>query len=257
MFKALSDGTTPIEGKDFRISALGLNMIWVNKGSFFMGTKNLKAPKNERPQTLVTLTRGYWIASMETQQVLYAQLMKENPSENNASNLPVENVTFYDARIFCRKLTELERQRQCLPDGYSYGLPTEAQWEFAAQGGAGKKNLNQPPLNESDWHRDNSDMIPHPTGKKTPRLPGLHDMLGNVHELCEGRSGRYPGTQVNDWEGPLEGTFRIARGGSWFSSPNDCRTTFRLEVPSDFRMGNIGFRGALVPVKNKETGKKP
>lgn len=243
----LPAGKPPSKGEDFHLTDLGLQMVWIDRGTFTMGSANPTAAKNEKPQTLVTLSQGFWIARTETRQDLYEQLTGENPSLYKNDGQPVENLAFFDARAFCRKLTEHELSKKRLYEGYKYRLPTEVQWEFAARGGR-KRNTDEPPaLDKAAWHRANSANTPHPVATRKQGLIGLHDMFGNVFEFCEGFAAPYPGRHVVDWVGQSKSRLRVARGGSWFSPMRECSPSFRLELPPDFPTGHIGFRVVLIP----------
>lgn len=250
--RGVQPGSSPIMGENFTLTDLLMDMIWVKRGSFTMGSVNSKSPQNEKPASLITLSKGFWIAKTETRQDLYKRLMNENPSQYKGPNQPVENVAFYDAREFCRQLTGIEKEQQRLPVGYRYQLPTEAQWEFAAKGGMLDKKEKVSILTDVAWHRKNSNNITHPVAVKACNVLGLHDMRGNVFELCDGLAAPYPGRHVIDWKGKSLNRMRVARGGSWFSNPQECTKTFRLELPPDYQMAHVGFRVALVFVKETD-----
>ena len=250
--KVLQSGSPPSTGEGFTLADLPLDMVWIRRGSFTMGSVGPKSPKNEKPASLITLSKGFWIARTETRQDLYERLMNENPSQHKGPNQPVENIAFFDAREFCRQLTNIEKEHQRLPDGYKYQLPTEAQWEFAAKGGTLGKDEKAPALTDAAWHRNNSNNSTHPIAVKAGNILGLHDMRGNVFELCDGLVAPYPGRHVIDWKGKSLNRLRVARGGSWFSNPEQCTRTFRLELPPDYPMAHVGFRVALVFVKESD-----
>jgi formylglycine-generating enzyme required for sulfatase activity len=247
--ESLQLGSRPSAGENFTLAELPLDMVWVRRGSFTMGSVDPKSPQNEKPESLITLSKGFWIARTETRQDLFERLMNENPSQYKGPDQPVENVAFFDAREFCRKLTNIEKEHQRLPDGYKYQLPTEAQWEFAAKGKILNKDEKAPSLTDAAWHRNNSNNTTHPVAEKASNILGLHDMRGNVFELCNGFVAPYPGRHVVDWTGKSLNRMRVARGGSWFSNPEKCTQTFRLELPPNYPMANVGFRVALVFVK--------
>ena len=118
-----------------------------------MGSPETEAERwsEEGPQTVVTLTRGFFMGKYELTQGEYAEVMGSNPSgfrngtvggwggtgdavTNDVSH-PVENVSWYDATNYCAALTEREREAGRLPSGWVYRLPTEAEWEYACRGG--------------------------------------------------------------------------------------------------------------------------
>ncbi len=94
---------------------------------------------------------------------------------------PAIHLTCYAAEQYCRWLS--------IKTGKKYRLPTEAEWEYACRAGV----LKAEPLKDLDkyaWYVDNADDKTHPVGKKQPNAWGLHDMLGNVMEWCQGMDGK-------------------------------------------------------------------
>ena len=116
--------------------------------------------------------------------------MGSNPSRFKGSNLPVEQVSWNDAMVFCRKFTERERAAGRLPKGYVYTLPTEAQWEYARR--AGTTGAYAGDLNAMGWHSGNAGKKTHSASQKQPNAWGLYDMHGNVWEWCSDWYGDYP-----------------------------------------------------------------
>ena len=250
-----------VPGENFSTSLPGgvwLDMNWIKPGTFIMGspTDELGREDNET-QHEVTLTQGYWLGKYEVTQAQYEAVMGTNPSNWEGANLPVENVSWFDAKEFCAKLTASEKAAGRLPEGYEYTLPTEAQWEYACRAGTATalnngKNLSDkyecPEMDEVGWYFGNSDET-HPVGQKKPNAWGLYDMHGNVKEWCLNWEGDYPTSSVTDPVGPETGEWRVLRGGSCSSSAFFCRSAFRYNLSPSLSDYGCGFRVALAPVK--------
>ena len=179
---------------------------------------------------------------------------------------------------FCRELTRRAREAGInLPEGYEFTLPTEAQWEYAARGGhrmsgynvySGGNSLDavgwyyensgRSRLNDSSWSGDRLDSngnCTHPVGTKAANELGIHDMSGNVWELCRdscnSSGGVVTDTYVNDITDPYcrSGSRRVDRGGSRYDIARGCRVAYRSSCAPSFRSIDLGFRVALAPVQ--------
>ncbi len=228
----------------FVIEGLGLEMRHIPPGAFQMGSAS-GGDSDERPFTRVTLTKPYWLGKTEVTQAQWTAVMGNNPSQFKGDDRPVEQVSWNDAMEFCRKLTERERAAGRLPEGYAYTLPTEAEWEYACRAGTTGDYAGN--LDAMGWYGANSGSTTHPVGTKQANAWGLHDMHGNVWEWCADWYGNYPGGSVTDPTGPPSGSYRVLRGGCWFSAAVDCRSAGRSENGPGLRSLIIGFRLALVP----------
>jgi len=92
-------------------------------------------------------------------------------------DLPVENISWDEIQIFVKKLSE--------ETGYSYRLPTDAEWEYAYRAGTTSNYYfgdDASMLNDYEWWRENSNGKTHKVGSKKPNPWGLYDMGGNVAE---------------------------------------------------------------------------
>ena len=219
------------------------DMVRVRGGTFRMGSdkKDKDALDRERPAHDVILS-DFYIGRTEVTQALWRAVMDDNPSNfENCDQCPVERVSWDDIQEFLQKLNKLD-------PGKNYRLPTEAEWEYAARGGPqGKQNFVYAGSNKIDevaWNYNNSDQKPHPVGQKKANSLGLFDMSGNVYEWCSDwydetyykKSGAY------DPPGPLSGSYRVIRGGSWGFYPQFCRVAFRYNFTPGGRNGSLGFR---------------
>ena len=252
----------PVPSKDMTIPLaedVDLDMIWIEPGTFIMGSPSDELGRyDDEVQHEVTLTQGYWLGKYEVTQAQYEAVMGTNPSGFKGADLPVEKVSWYDAKEFCAKLTAFEKATGRLPEGYEYTLPTEAQWEYACRAGTttalnSGKNLSDKDqcleMDEVGWYKYNSDRATHPVGQKLPNVWGLYDMHGNVWEWCLDRYGDYPTSAVTDPTGPIMGSSRVIRGGSWYFYAGGCRSATRSGNGPSYYDSNYGFRVALAPVK--------
>jgi formylglycine-generating enzyme len=154
--------------------------------------------------------------------------------------MPVVAASWYEATSYCEWLSGLT--------GKSYRLPTEAEWERAARGGAEGALYpwgNAPPEMVPDyakrWKRG-----PEPVGLFEPNAYGLYNVGDNVHEWCadwydDGYYGRSP---ERNPQGPQSGTRRASRGGSWRHHIKVTRAAARSSIPPEFQYADYGFRMA-------------
>jgi len=180
-----------------------------------------------------------WIMSMtEITQTVYKAIMGKNPSYFTGDNLPVENVSWYDAVEFCNKLSK----KAGLEPAYSinggnvewnrnangFRLPTVEEWQYAASGGENYKYSGSDNLDEVGWYYKNSEEKTHPVAQKKPNGYGLYDMSGNVWEWCWDSYGSYG--------------LRYRCGGCWSYYAEDCEVGNRGRDDADYRFDNLGFR---------------
>jgi formylglycine-generating enzyme required for sulfatase activity len=227
---------------------------YIPPGTFTMGSPASEQDRSsdEGPQTVVTLTRGFWMGKYEVTQGEYVAMMGSNPSSFTGNlNRPVEQVTWYEATNYCARLTAQERSAGRLPAGWAYRLPTEAEWEYAARAGTTTRfSYGDDPgyaqLGTFAWHVANSGNTTHPVGQKQPNPWGLNDMYGNVWEWCwDWYGGSLPGGSVTDPTGSGSGSDRVLRGGSWFHGGQYCRAARRDGGRPDSRFNDRGFRVVL------------
>jgi formylglycine-generating enzyme required for sulfatase activity len=235
-------------GADRSIPDLGLTLVWIEPGTFAMGSAQ-GGDRAERPVTRVTLTRGYWLGKTEVTQRQWEAVMGGNPSnlKNAGKDAPVESVSYDDALAYCRKLTERELVAGRLTEGYAYTLPTEAQWEYACRAGTTGDYAGN--VDAMGWSERNSRNMTNPVGTKQANAWGLHDMHGNVWEWCLDWFAPYPGGNVTDPAGDMWGAFRVFRGGSWLDSVGFLRSAVRDGDEPDRRVIGRGFRVALSAVR--------
>ncbi len=231
------------------------NMVFIPPNTFVMGspTNDLDASVNERPQTIVSLTHGYWIGKYEVTQGEYESVMPNNPSTFLGDlSRPVKSVNWQDATNYCAKLTERELAAGRIPPGSHYRLPTEAEWECAARAGTTTRfSYGDDPgylsLTNYAWFLDLSilDLTTKPVAQKLPNPWGLYDMYGNVWEWCQDWYGDLPGGAVTNPTGPTSNplSFKVMRGGAYDYPDSSCRSASRLFQSHDD--SDLGFRVVL------------
>ena len=212
------------ENKVYTVNGVSFTMVAVKGGTFTMGAtaEQTEADSDEFPTHSVTLS-DYYIGETEVTQELWQAVMGSNPS-NFTGNMqrPVEKVSWNDCQTFITKLNELT--------GESFALPTEAQWEYAARGGKSTKGYLYSGSNsiaDVAWYSGNSSNYTHPVKSKSPNELGLYDMSGNVYERCADWYGSYSSTSQTNPVGPITGSYRVLRGGSWDYNAARCRIANR------------------------------
>ena len=226
---------------------------WIRPGTFTMGSPATEQDRfgNEAPQTVVTLTKGFWMGKYEVTQGEYLAVVGDNPSSFTGDlKRPVEGVSWIDATNYCGRLTAQERAAGRLPAGWAYRLPTEAEWEYAARAGTTTRfSYGDDPgyskLSNYAWYGGTSATSTQPVGRKQPNSWGLYDLYGNVREWCWDRHGPYPGGRVSDPTGPASGSACVLRGGGWSAGGQHCRSAFRGGLAPGSRSSRIGFRAVL------------
>jgi eukaryotic-like serine/threonine-protein kinase len=241
-----------------------LTMVKIPAGSFMMGApaREKESEINERPQHQVNL-KAFYLGQMEVTQAQYQAIMGINPSHFKGAELPVEQVSWLDAKEFCARLSQKA--------GKFYSLPSESQWEYACRAGtttpfAFGYTITTDVVNydgnyaygkaQKGVHRQKTTIVK----EFPPNAFGVLDMHGNVWEWCEDIwHDNYRTTQVepwlvsslgvdrSSWSGQNDNNsqeFRVLRGGSWNYIPSNCRSAARRKQPSDHRGITFGFRVA-------------
>ena len=172
---------------------------------------------------------------------------------------PVVNVSWNDAMEYCYWLSQ--------ETGDNYGLPTEAQWEYACRAGTQSRyHFGDDPSalvqSANSWDASTKQHFPHKNnqlgendgavfsavvGRMSANSFGLHDLHGNVVEWCSDKYDQnyYQLSPTKDPAGPDRGSSRVLRGGSWNNIAVNCRSASRyVSIPS-FRSNHIGFRVVL------------
>ncbi|MCI5117149.1 MAG: hypothetical protein D3913_04155 [Candidatus Electrothrix sp. LOE1_4_5] len=199
-----------------------IEFIYVPTGCFHMGSTT--GENDEKPVHKVCLD-GFWIGKYEITQGQWRAIMDTKPPSNllsgiNFDNYPVENASWNDVQKFIFKLKN--------KTGKEFRLPTEAEWEYACRGNSDDKYCGGNDLDAVAWHKDNSNNFFHPVGEKKANGFGLHDMSGSVAEWCaDWYKENYNGSRENNPQGPINGSYRVIRGGGWNSMHTKMQATNR------------------------------
>ena len=234
----------------FTIDDVTFKMVKVEKGEFQMGST--EGDSDEKPVHKVTFTKDYYIGQTEVTQALWKAVMGSNPSANQDSDqLPVENVSYNDITgtngflaTLNAKIAESYKDKT-----YTFRLPTEAEWEFAARGGNQSQGYTYSGSNNIDdvaWYSSNSSSKTHEVAGLKANELGLYDMSGNVWEWCQDWYGAYGNEDQTDPTGPTSGSYRVRRGGGWYDGARNCRSSYRNCIGPDDWYVNLGFRLVLV-----------
>lgn len=262
----------------------GLELLWVEPGSFSMGSPLTEASRGEdEPARPVTLKDGFYLGRTEVTVRQFEQFVREtryrteaedgrsggygwdgtklvqspqytwrNPGYVQTPEHPVTLVTWVDARKFCDWLAAKSRR--------PVGLPTEAQWEYACRAG----EAGPWPGGEADrvgWSLSNAGGHAHPVGTLATNAWGFADLSGNVWEWCQDWYGPYDGLAAADPirsdPFPGEKARRVLRGGSWLKEPRWTRSAARFRNDPRSRNPDNGFRVAILSIAPTPTPLAP
>ena len=217
-------------------NSMGMKLVLIPAGEFMMGSPPEIGPSDEKPQHRVEITKAFYIGMYEVTQQQYEAVMGKNPSRFEGDSKPVEQVSWDDARAFCKKLSRKE--------GQEYRLPTEAEWEYACRAGTSTPWHHGRGITQVfDYVQSPTSMGPHPVGgKKNPNAWGVYDMNGNVWEWCNDWYGEYKSGAFKDPQGPRSGEYRVLRGGSWRDRAPRFRSANRDKSKPAFGCSFDGFR---------------
>jgi formylglycine-generating enzyme required for sulfatase activity len=271
-------------------------MVLIPAGSFQMGDTFNEGEYYELPVHTVYVS-AFYMDEFEVTKALWDQVKSwsdtngysyDYPGSGKAPDHPVQSIDWYDMVKWCNARSELEGR---LPSYYTdaaltqvyrtglvapfvnwsagYRLPTEAEWEKAARGGAAGHrfpwtNVDTITHSQANYYSDpsysydisptrgfdpafNDGVLPYtsPVGSFAPNGYGLYDMAGNVWEWCWDWAGPYPADPQTDPHGPDTGTTRVGRGGNWDYYAAHCRNAYRYGNSPDDSATNIGFRCAM------------
>jgi formylglycine-generating enzyme len=269
-------------------------MVLIPAGSFTMGD-NLDGDSYALPLHTVYVGGVYmdeYLVTKSLWDTVYQWAIAhgysyDNAGSGKASTHPVQSVNWYDVVKWCNARSEKEGLTPCYyaDSGWTavyrtgqvapyvkwtangYRLPTEAEWEKAARGGASGHRFPWSDAETINWNRANYyasglfnyDVNPtigynpawisgdylytSPVGSFAANAYGLYDMAGNVWEWCWDWFDLYSSSSQTDPRGPTSGSNRVLRGGSWFDDAEGARCASRhYYYPTFAYIPSIGFR---------------
>ena len=225
-----TDGGPP----DYRRNQKGMTFSKIPVGTFTMGGSGRGGPRH------TVSVPGFWLGTTTVTQAQWKAAMGDAPSNIKGDDLPVEMVSWEDAKRFVAALNLKETDR-------SYRLPSEAEWEYACRAGSTGETYGD--LDAIAWHVGNSGKTTHPVGQKQANAFGLYDMLGNVWQWCEDNwHDDYQGAPNvgSVWQGG-DTSRRVMRGGSWRNRAQDIHPAGRYKGVPNYRHNDLGFRVVCVP----------
>ena len=200
-----------------------------NEYSDCVDSRTESVNRNEIPQHKVTL-KGFYMAEAEVTQGQWYAVMGNNPAhfKTGNPNMPVEQVSWYDAQNFIKKLNAKEHTTK-------YRLPSEEEWEYTARAGTTTKWFcgdNENCLNSIAVYNTSS---PRPVKSKKPNKWGIYDMHGNVYEWT---SSWYS----NNYNQNRKKEYKVKRGGGWYNSAYYTRSAIRSYYSPTNTDDDLGFR---------------
>ena len=231
-----------------RDTATQMEMLLVPPGTFTMGctaSNQYACSSDENPTHSVTLTQAFYLGRYEVTQSQWVARMPSNPSYfqgasyPDAANRPVEQVSWNTIQGYL--------------SATGMRLPSEAEWEYACRAGTttafNNGSNDDATVGTIAWYWSNSGSQTHAVGGKAANALGLYDMSGNVYEWVNDWYGStyYSVSPSTNPLGPVSGTYRVLRGGSWNVNTGYVRSSFRFTLSPDNTGYIIGFRVARAP----------
>lgn len=210
------------------------SMVFVKGGSFIM-SNGAEEKKWAHAETVADFSMSRYevtVGEYKTFCTATGRAMPETPYWGWNDQHPMVNVSYNDAVAYCQWLSKAL--------GVTYRLPTEAEWEYAANGGTQSKGYTYAggnDINQVAWYYKNANYQMQTVGQKKPNELGLFDMTGNAWEWC---SDWYVGTTI---AGKIaEGTHHVLKGGSSMSFETNSTNIQRNYRATNRAIYCAGFR---------------
>jgi formylglycine-generating enzyme required for sulfatase activity len=286
-------------------NALGMTLVRIEPGEFLMGSTEAQIDMllkqfpdtkrewvdDEQPQHPVRITRPFYLGAHQVTvgqfrrfveasgykteaeasgEGAYGLVGKEwkpdkritwrNPGFEQGENHPVVCVSHNDAVAFLAWLNDQEKGA-----GWTYRLPTEAEWEYGCRAGTGglyggsddpESLVRIANVADASFKKaypgaacirgDDGFVYTAPVGSFASNTWGLYDLLGNVWEWCDDwfDAAFYKSSPKEDPRNMKGATGRVIRGGCWNGNPRSARSAYRLRFAPGLRGSDLGFRVA-------------
>lgn len=273
-----ADGSVTINSQGspfmtFDVNGVKFKMVYVEgtDDNITMTWGNYNTSNNQSPNNVSVTVQGlsdYYMGQTEVTNALWNAVMGSKPGTwsavgtnngqpNAGDTYPVAYVSWDEICTattgFIDKLNAAVADQ--LPTGMKFVLPSEAQWQYAAQGGKYSNGYNYSgsnTINDVAWYGNGASGTT--SGKTTNAVAtkpanelGLYDMTGNVWEWCQDWYNVKEANAVlpKDYVDTTTASYRVIRGGCWFSAAVHCAVSFRSYSTPSFQGYYLGFRLAL------------
>ena len=237
----------------------GLVMCWCPPGKFMMGSPTTESGRRFDEGPVPTqLTRGFWMARFEVTQADWRRVVGPFPDRPPTAQfglgdaVPLYWVNYFEAQNFCAQLTRRAHTSGAITSAERFGIPTEAQWEYACRAGTTTATAFGDVVNTSTANLQGAAGRAVAVGGYRPNAWGLHDMHGNVFEWCRDwyhpalPGGADPDLSNQRGAPNRDGSYsRTRRGGAWGDATIYCRSACRSRYEPDRRSDHIGLRVVL------------
>ncbi len=273
--------STPVNDNTTSVN-VAENFVLIKGGTYNMGSPASEAWRSDDETQHTVTVSDFYMSVYELTQAEYKEITGENPSNFSGDELPVENISWMDAVLYCNARSEKENLTPSYTvDGQNvtwdrsangYRLPTEAEWEYACRAGtttlfntensisAEEANYyGRYPYEIEDNYFTQGNLSTKPgeyrqttvaVNSFSPNKWGLYNMHGNVGEWVWDYYGDYGAESKTDPAGAETGTLRVYRGGGWNDFAKNMRSAYRATLEQNKGSFNIGIR----LVKNAAAG---